>query len=375
MMISKNNVVAFQVLLFLIFCLGVVNSAKFRYPSVFNFGDSNSDTGGQATLMGMQFPPAPKGNFKVSGRWSNGGLILDFLMKKMRLPTLNPYLYSLGLPNFSKGCNFAAAGSTILKPTDINVTPLNLETQVSQFLLFKARALQLVSKDKKLKKYLPNEDAFKKGLYMIDIGQNDLSLAFKSNKTLDQVLASIPNIIGLFETAITKLYENGARSFWIHNTGPLGCLAVNVAKFESDPSKLDEHGCVISYNEAATTFNLQLRNLCDKFQHQYPNATVTHVDIFAIKLNLITNYSKLGFKEPIKSCCGNGGKLNVEVSCGLAKMLNNGSIMMGLPCSNMDDYVSWDGIHYTDAANKYVASQILSGKYFVLLSNPKVFLF
>ncbi|MED6192837.1 hypothetical protein PIB30_013727 [Stylosanthes scabra] len=202
---------------------------------------------------------------------------------------------------------------------------------------------------------------------MIDIGQNDLSEAFKRNKTVDQVLASIPSILATFETAMKTLYGNGARLFWIHNTGPVGCLAKSVVKFESDPSKLDQNGCVISYNEAANTFNQQLRHVCEEFQHQYPDATVTYVDIFAIKSKLIANPSKYGFKEGIKSCCGYGGKLNVEVGCGLPMSLKNGTTVMGMACQNMDEYVSWDGIHYTHAANSYVAQQILAGKYFISL--------
>ena len=91
-----------------------------------------------------------------------------------------------------------------------------------------------------------------------------------------------------------KLYEQGARYFWVHNTGPLGCLAQNVAKFGTDPSKLDEHGCVSAHNQAARTFNLQLHALCSKLQGQYPDAKVTYVDIFTIKSNLIANYTKYG---------------------------------------------------------------------------------
>ena len=54
---------------------------------------------------------------------------------------------------------------------------------------------------KKLSKYLPQKDYFEKGLYMFDIGQNDLAGAFYS-KSLDQILASIPAILVEFETGI-----------------------------------------------------------------------------------------------------------------------------------------------------------------------------
>lgn len=54
---------------------------------------------------------------------------------------------------------------------------------------------------KELENYLPLEDSFRKGLYMFDIGQNDLAGAFYS-KTLDQILAFIPTILAQFESGI-----------------------------------------------------------------------------------------------------------------------------------------------------------------------------
>ena len=55
--------------------------------------------------------------------------------------------------------------------------------------------------DRKFDKYVPAEDFFDKGLYMFDIGQNDLAGAFYS-KSLDQILATIPTILAEFETGL-----------------------------------------------------------------------------------------------------------------------------------------------------------------------------
>ena len=38
----------------------------------------------------------------------------------------------------------------------------------------------------------------------------------------------------------------------------------------------------------------------------------------------------------------------------------------GDSCSNPWEYISWDGIHYTEAANQWVAGRILNGS----LSDP-----
>ncbi|KAJ6876868.1 GDSL esterase/lipase [Populus alba x Populus x berolinensis] len=346
--------------------LPLAQSVHFKFPAVFNFGDSNSDTG---NLVGAGIesigPPYGEIHFKIpSGRYCDGRLIIDFLMDAMELPFLNAYLDSVGVPNFRKGCNFAAAGSSILPATATSVSPFSFGVQVNQFLRFKARVLELLAKGKRFDRYVPAEDYFQKGLYMFDIGQNDLAGAFYS-KTLDQIVASIPNILVEFETGIKKLYDQGGRNFWIHNTGPLGCLTQNVAKFGTDPSKLDELGCVSGHNQAAKLFNLQLHALTKKLQGQYADSNITYVDIYTIKSNLIANYSRYGFEQPIMACCGYGGPpLNYDsrISCGQTKVLN-GTSVTAKACSDSTEYVNWDGIHYSEAANQYISSQILTGKF------------
>uniref|UniRef100_A0A1D1Y2B9 GDSL esterase/lipase At1g54790 n=1 Tax=Anthurium amnicola TaxID=1678845 RepID=A0A1D1Y2B9_9ARAE len=345
---------------------GLVGGVDFNYPAVFNFGDSNSDTGGLVAGLGERLEP-PNGQthfLRPSGRFCDGRLIIDFLVDAMNLPLLNPYLDSIAAPSFQKGCNFAAAGSTILPATASSVSPFSFGIQVAQFLHFKARVLELQAKGNKWKKYIPREMYFNQGLYMFDIGQNDLAGAFYS-KSEDQILASIPTILLEFETGIKKLYDQGARRFWIHNTGPLGCLSQNIAMFGKDPSKLDDLGCVLSHNRAAKLFNLQLHALCAKFQGQFTDANVTYVDVFSIKLNLIANYSRYGFEQPIMACCGYGGPpLNYDsrIPCGETKNLN-GSVVTAKGCNDTTEYINWDGIHYSEAANLHVASQILTGKY------------
>jgi hypothetical protein len=63
----------------------------------------------------------------------------------MGLPFLNAYLDLVGEPNFHHGCNFAAAGSTILPANAASISPFGFGVQVSQFLKFKARVLELLA--------------------------------------------------------------------------------------------------------------------------------------------------------------------------------------------------------------------------------------
>ena len=83
---SSKDVVVFQVVLFCT-CLAVANSVEFSYPAVFNFGDSNSDTGDLVAGRGIQLaPPYGQNYFNASsGRFCDGRLVVDFLSKFLTL--------------------------------------------------------------------------------------------------------------------------------------------------------------------------------------------------------------------------------------------------------------------------------------------------
>ncbi|KAF8091870.1 hypothetical protein N665_0433s0036 [Sinapis alba] len=340
-----------------------------NFAAVFNFGDSNSDTGELTSGLGFRLQPTYGQSFVFkppsTGRFCDGRLIVDFLMEAIGRPYLRPYLDSVSTQSYLRGCNFAAGGSTIQKANAASISPFGFGVQVSQFITFKFKVLQLIQQDKTLEN-LPSEDHFKNGLYMFDIGQNDIAGAIY-NKTVDQAAVVIPTIIKTFQDGINRLYwEGGARNFWIHNTGPIGCLAQMVSIFGREKSKLDEFGCVIGHNEAAKLFNSQLQSLVKNSSQQYLDANFTYVDIFSIKSDLIQNHSKYGFDQSIMVCCGTGGPpLNYDdkINCGSTGTSTNGTRITANACNDSSKYVNWDGIHYTEAANRFVSQEILSGKY------------
>ncbi|KAJ7973110.1 GDSL esterase/lipase [Quillaja saponaria] len=120
------------------------SSKKTRDPVIFNFGDSNSDTGGFYALTGFTFGPPDGRSFfhKPSGRLCDGRLIIDFLCESLNIGYLFPELESLG-SNFTNGANFAVSGAATLPRI-----PFNLDVQIRQFLRFQARSLHLISQDR-----------------------------------------------------------------------------------------------------------------------------------------------------------------------------------------------------------------------------------
>ena len=49
---------------------------------------------------------------------------------------------------------------------------------------------------------MPKGDYFSKALYTFDIGQNDLGEGFLSNMTIEEVNASVPDIVNKFSTNV-----------------------------------------------------------------------------------------------------------------------------------------------------------------------------
>lgn len=88
------------------------------------------------------------------------------------------------------------------------------------------------------------------------------------------------------------LYGQGGRNFWLHNTGPLGCLPQKLSLVEK--KDLDQHGCISMYNDAARLFNEELRRISAKMRAELKDATIVYVDIFSIKYDLIANHTKYG---------------------------------------------------------------------------------
>ncbi|XP_010243018.1 PREDICTED: GDSL esterase/lipase At5g14450 isoform X2 [Nelumbo nucifera] len=354
-------------------------SSNCNFPAIYNFGDSNSDTGGRsASFDALPLPFGETFFGKPSGRFCDGRLVIDFIAEQLGLPYLSAYLDSIGT-SFRHGANFAFGGSSIRVG---GYSPFHLSIQISQFRQLKARTTDLYgqrqgkARTPSSKWNLPKPEDFSKALYTFDIGQNDLAYGFQ-HTTEDQVRESIPDMLDQLSDAIQfcdcccvvdgggqTLYEEGARVFWIHNTGPLGCLPYSFIYDQSKPGNLDEGGCVKPENDVAQEFNRQLKDRVTQFRLRLPHAAFTYVDVYSVKYELVSNATKQGFDDPMKFCCGS--YYGYHVDCGKTAVVNGTTY--GKACSNPRAQVSWDGIHYSEEANRRIADRLLGGQ----MSDPPV---
>ncbi|KAG8389600.1 hypothetical protein BUALT_Bualt02G0245900 [Buddleja alternifolia] len=121
-------------------------------------------------------------------------------------------------------------------------------------------------------------------------------------------------------------------------------------------SDFDGTGCI--KNGGAKAFNAKLNAHCEEFRQEMKNFTIVYVDMYTIKYDFIANPTSYGFAYPLMLCCGNGGppyNYDPNKAC-----WGNESYDL---CEVGTPYISWDGVHYTEAANSIVASKILSTNY------------
>ncbi|TYH64576.1 hypothetical protein ES332_D07G276300v1 [Gossypium tomentosum] len=350
----------------------VFSSESCRFPAIFNFGASNSDTGGFAAAFFQPKPPYGDTFFGMpSGRACDGRLIVDFTVENLDLPFLSSYLNSLAI-NFSHGANFATVSSTIRLPTaDVipqgQASPFYLSLQCSQFAQFKNRSQIIRRQGGIYASLMPREETFAKALYTFDIGQNDLTQSLFLNMTIVQVIAAIPDIVNHFSDNIKNLYSLGARLFWVYNMRPIGCFPQILTSFPS--AKKDSVGCAKLYNRLAQRFNAELKNALARLRIEFPLATIVYVDLYSALYSLYTHPTKNGFERPLVACCGYGGKYNYgrDAACGETINVNGKNIMVG-SCKDPSVRVSWDGVHFTEAANKFAFDLVSSGNF----SNPPI---
>ncbi|KAK2983316.1 hypothetical protein RJ640_016054 [Escallonia rubra] len=403
------------------------SSTSCNFPAIFNFGDSNSDTGGLSAALGQAPPPNGETFFHApAGRYCDGRLIVDFMAESLRLPYLSAYLDSVG-SNFSHGANFATAGSTIRRQNTTvyqsGYSPISLDIQSAQYTDFHRRSQVYRRQGGLFQQVLPKEEDFSRALYTFDIGQNDLTAGYKLNMSIEQVKGYVPDLMAQLSNIIKNVYAQGGRSFWIHNTGPVGCLPYVMDRFPITAAQIDEFGCASPPNEVAQYFNARLKEAVIELRKDLPLATITYVDIYSVKYSLISQAKKLGnslhltnrmllsfpaqclvnwlhhqlsqallsfttfirsklrelnlqryngmtgFENPFLACCGHGGKFNYNrfKKCGSKKIVNGKEIIV-TSCKDPSVRINWDGTHFTEAANKWIFDQIVDGSF----SDPPV---
>ncbi|GJN06451.1 hypothetical protein PR202_ga24180 [Eleusine coracana subsp. coracana] len=349
--------------IFLLLCSSFCNSIQSNYSSIFSFGDSYTDTGNLAILYGG--PASP--DFLVSkppygmtffgyptGRASDGRLPIDFIAEALGLPLLPPSLATN--QSFKQGVNFATGGATALDRTFFvdrgfkTVSPFNVSISF-QLGWFDAMKPSLCSSPEECQEY------FAKTLFVVgEVGWNDYAAMLLGGKGVDEMRSHVPEIVRSVCAATEKLIKEGGKTVVVSGMPPFGCTPANLAFLANQTGVGDvepETGCLKDLNLLSKHHNLQLRRALKRLNGRHPaGVRLIYADFYAPIMDFAVSPDRYGF---------NGTDGVLRACCGMPSDLTELCGMPGIATGDPSAYVSWDGVHLTEAANHFIADGWLWG--------------
>ncbi|KAH0463987.1 hypothetical protein IEQ34_006773 [Dendrobium chrysotoxum] len=331
------------------------------FTTIFSFGDSIADTGNlliseHGNIQSARPPYGQTFFHRPTGRYSDGRLIIDFIAEALGFPFMRPFQEGPGDGGFRRGVNFAVAGATALdvhffRERGMDVLWTNISLQI-QFGWFKELLPSLCSTDSDCRNLLATS-LFLAG----EIGGNDYVIAFGRGKSLSEIKSYVPIVNHAIGVLINDLIELGAKTLLVPGNFPIGCIPVFLTLFEHSEDHDLSTGCIKWLNDFAQYQNKHLQLELDRLRALHPLATIIYADYYNPIMNIISNHNNnSNGKVTLDACCGGGGPYNFgnPVHCGD----DRASV-----CDDPSLYISWDGVHLTEAAYRFIAEGLLEGPY------------
>lgn len=339
------------------------------FNSIISFGDSLADTGNKLHLSLNEIPPPhfarpPYGETffrRPTGRFSDGRIVIDFIAESLGLPLVPAYLGGNDERNnvkFRQGVNFAVGGATALDSAyllDKGITSSNNVSLGTQLGWFKDMMSSFCKFPSECKEFLQNSL-----ILMGEIGGNDFNYGFLGNSTKEEVESYVPAVINTISSAIQELIELGAITLVVPGDLPIGCSTAYLTKFMNSDKELydSKTGCINWLNQFSQQYNELLQKELHLLRELYPSATIIYADYYNAAMQFYASPKSYGFtKGALVACCGAGGPYNFKFSaeCGDPPARNI--------CNDTSVYASWDGMHFTEAAYKWIATGLLQGTF------------
>ncbi|KAE8790402.1 GDSL esterase/lipase [Hordeum vulgare] len=334
---------------------------------LFSFGDSLIDTGNfihysKAPGSVSRSPYGETFFGRPTGRWSDGRLIVDFIVERLGFPYWPAYLQAKSPAtkgDFRYGANFAVASGTALnqllfRKKRLNVdqiTPYSLGIQIGWF---KKVLAAIASTD------VERREIMASSLFLVgEIGANDYNHPLFQNRTLGFVRPLVPRVIRSIALSVEALVKLGAKNVYVPGIFPLGCVPRYLYFYRGgEPGGYDSAGCLRWLNGLTADHNRMLKGRLRKLARAHPGVSITYVDYYNEVLSLITRPAANGFAPGtvLHACCGGGGPYNANLTLHCS---DPGVV----PCPDPSRYVSWDGLHMTEAVYKIMARGMLHGPF------------
>ncbi|KAJ4788422.1 GDSL esterase/lipase [Rhynchospora pubera] len=329
------------------------------YTRMFCFGDSLTDTGNFKHILGndtsyiaTHLPYGETYFHRPTGRYSDGRVFADYFAEALGLPFPKPYLDGRTEMDFQFGANFAVGGATAMNHSFFKEKGISVDPRVgflAQQIQWFKQLLNVTYPD------LDYRDIVERSFFLVgEIGANDYLIPSAVNIPFRDIYTFVPGAISAVSSSIKELILVGAKTLVIPGLVPFGCAPFYLTMFQSR-NKQDydkKTGCIKWLNEFSNYHDKLLKKELHKLRQLYPHATILYADYYGATINIFKSPKNYGFDTPLVACCGGDGPYNFSrsVNCGDA-----GSRV----CANPSKYVSFDGFHLTDAANKVIVDEVV----------------
>lgn len=310
---------------------GISAAGAGPYTSEYVFGDSLSDTGNLAELLGTNFPFPPS----YHDSFTNGPVSVQRLAQGLGL-NADPSLWVTGFqdihglfgPSFSPGTNYAVAGATSALQAVGGPTGINLPEQIAAYSAYAGGVAN------------PN------ALYVIMIGGNDVRNAALQGTGLPAVQTGVDTEVA----AISTLSSEDARHFLIVNVPNVGIIP----EFAQQNPALA--GDATTYSQA---YDSELAAGLAGLDPTLPAGTsVSEFDLYDFNTYLLDHASSFGFTNTTDPCF-----TNTPVSAAATPEC-------GTDGANISNFIYWDSIHPTAKLHALWA-QAMGNELGVIVSVPE----
>ncbi|MDZ4742625.1 MAG: SGNH/GDSL hydrolase family protein [Verrucomicrobiota bacterium] len=317
------------ILLMTVLCFGASTDRLCAYSGIIAFGDSLSDRGNMINKVGFNLGPFTGYDFTyytnqfnafgtpANGRWSSGPTWIEYLNGNLQASATNAAPIDLGANNGTNttGANFAWGGSTTAGGTITFFGLHNLQLQVSNYVAISSQP------------FLPTTSS---ALYSVWSGGNDAINWVTDNTntwTMSSLDAQTATSTSNLATAITSLYNNGARSFIVPNMPALGFKPTFV-------------GTTNEYwaNTFATNFNTKLDVQLSTLEGSLSGISLVRFDIFSLFNSVINDPNAFGFTNATQQSF---------------TYMNPGPDVI---VADPSKYVFWDGTHPTSYTHQHIGN-------------------
>ncbi|KAL2243278.1 GDSL esterase/lipase APG [Sesamum indicum] len=317
-------------------------------PAIITFGDSVVDVGNNDyihTIFKANYPPYGRDfkNQEATGRFCNGKLATDITAENLGFTSYPPAYLSpqASGKNLLLGSNFASAGAGYDEHTSLLSHVIPLSQQLEYYKEYQGKLAKVAGSKKAA-------SIIKDALYLVSAGSSDFIQNYYVNPFLNK--AYTPDqyssyLVSSFTSFVKSLYGLGARRIGVTSLPPLGCLPAARTIFG-----FHESGCVSRINTDAQQFNKKINSAATQLQKQLPDVKIVVFDVFKPLYDLVANPKKNGFTEATRGCCGTG---TVETTSLLCNPKSYGT------CTNASQYVFWDSVHPSQAANQILADSLI----------------